>query len=188
MSILDGMPTTEKELVAGIEFASPILNKAIEDAKFPERVHSVLDLMKEGLSLGDIMGLTKQHRDALLLQGCRYLQLGDLAKGRDILTQLYQIEPMDERTIYALATSYQLEQNFAAAGKLYVLFLALDATNPEGHLRLGECFLGAKEYDNAESSFSIAHNFAKSAGKADCAALAAKMLEMTRAQRKSATA
>jgi Flp pilus assembly protein TadD len=185
MSILDGMPTTQAELNAALEFARPILDGTIREANLSERAQSVLDLMQEGLSLADIMGITKPQRDALLVQGCRLLQVGDVAKARDVLTQLYQLEPTDERTIYALASTYQVEGNFAAAGKLYVLFLALDATNPEGHLRLGECFLGAREYDNAESSFSMAQNFAKSAGDAACVSHAAKMLETTREQRKA---
>jgi tetratricopeptide (TPR) repeat protein len=185
MSILDGLPSTEKQLNDAIQFAAPILDKAVADANLPERVTSVLEHMKEGLSLADIFGITKQQREALLVQGCRFLQLGEIAKGRDILLQLYKLEPMDERTIYALATSYQLQQDFAAAGKLYVLFLALDATNPEGHLRLGECFLGAKEFDNAESSFSMARNFAKSAGDAAAVVHATKMLELTQAGRKA---
>lgn len=183
MAILDGMPRNQAELRAALEFAAPILDKTVSELNLPERVQSILELMQEGLSLADIYGITKQQRDALLAQAGRFIQLGELGKARDTLTVLYQLEPLDERASYALATTYQLQGDFATAGKLYVQFLALDATNPEGHARLGECFLGAKEYDDAESSFSIAQNFAKSAGDAACAAYAAKMLEHTRARR-----
>lgn len=186
MSILDGMPNNEAELKAAMEFAAPILDKTMAELKFPERAASVMELLKEGLSLGDIMGLKKEHRDALLVQAGRLLKAGEIAKARDALIVLYQLEPLDERTIYMLATTYQIEGDLTAAGKLYVVFLALDATNPEGHLRLGECFLSAKEFENAEQSFSMAKTFAKSAGDAQCAAHADKMLEIARGLRKSA--
>ena len=184
MSILDGMPSNEDELKAAVEFAAPYLDKAVADS--PARVAGVMELMKEGLSLGDIMGLKKEHRDALLVQAGRLLKAGEVGKARDVLIVLYQIEPLDERTIYMLAMTYQIEGDLTAAGKLYVVFLALDATNPEGHLRLAECFLSAKEFENAEQSFSMAKNFAKSAGDAACAAYAEKMLEITRGRRKAA--
>jgi tetratricopeptide (TPR) repeat protein len=187
MSILDRMPSNEAELKAAMEFANPMLEKAMADLKLPERAMSALELMKEGLSIGDIMGLKKEHRDALLVQAGRLLKAGEVGKARDALIGLYQIEPLDERTIYMLATTYQIEGDLSAAGRLYVTFLALDATNPEGHLRLGECFLSAKEYENAEQSFSMAKTFAKSAGDAACSAHADKMLEITRGLRKSAT-
>jgi tetratricopeptide (TPR) repeat protein len=183
MSILDGMPKDEAELRRAIAFAVPIVEGAVREMKLPERILSVLDELKDGLSLADIMGITKEQRDGLLAHGMRLLQLGEIAKAREVLIPLQQLEPMDERTIYALATSYQLEGNYSIAGKLYVYFLALDATNPEGHLRLGECFLGAKEYDNAEESFDLALAFAKDAGDAACIAHATKMLEMTRTAR-----
>ena len=184
MSILDGMPSTQEELKAAMEFAVPIVNHAVDQMQLTERQQSVLDLMNEGLSLADILGITKEHRDALLAQGCRFLQVGEIQKARDTLVNLYQLEPHDERVIYALGTSFQLEGDFERAGKLYVQFLALDATNPDGFLRLGECFLGAKEYDNAEHSFDQARALAQKAGNARSLAQAKSMLELV-AQRRA---
>jgi tetratricopeptide (TPR) repeat protein len=186
MSILDGMPSSEADLKKAMEFVAPHIDKMIAESGLTEREQSVFELMKEGLSLGDIYGITKEQRDALLVHAGRFLKAGDIQKARDILLKVYQFEPTDERAIYALATTFQLEGNFSAAGKLYLAFLALDATNPEGHLRLGECFLGAKEYDNAESEFRIARNFASSAGDAACIAHATKMLEIASDRRKAA--
>jgi tetratricopeptide (TPR) repeat protein len=180
MSILDGIPT-EADLMRATERVAPLLDKLMVDAKLSERDASILELMKEGLSLGDIVGITKDQRGALLVQAGRFIQVGDIGKARDVLFKLYQFEPLDERTIYALATTYQLEGNFALAAKLYVFFLALDATNPEGHLRLGECFLAAKEYENAEDSFIIARELAKDAADKACVDYATKMLDVTRA-------
>ena len=137
------------------------------DADFPAAAKA-FELMREGLSLADIIGITKQQRDALLAQGGRLLQLGEIGKARDVFLQLYRLEYTDERAIYGLATTYQLEGDFATAAKLYVMFMAYDATNPEGHLRLAECLLGAKEYEKAEAFFIVARDFAKHAGDAAC--------------------
>jgi uncharacterized protein HemY len=182
MSILDGMPSNEAQLKGAVEFANPIIEQAIAKLNLTERQQSAGELMKEGLSIADIMGISKQHRDAMLVQGIRLLQAGDVGKARDALTTLYQMEPLDERVIYALANTYQVEGDFAAAGKLYVTFLALDATNPEGYLRLGECFLGAKEYGNATDTFEIALNTARRQNDEKCAAYADKMLAIAREQ------
>jgi Flp pilus assembly protein TadD len=160
MSILDGMISTKQEMDEFVRMTSIIAEDTLERMQPTERTQSILDLMKEGLTLGDILGLKKPHRDALLTQGLQFIQLGELEKGREVLERMYQLDPFDERSLYGLATSYQLEGDFSRAGKLYVQFLALDATNPDGHARLGECFLGAGELENAESCFKTAKRLA----------------------------
>jgi Flp pilus assembly protein TadD len=156
MKILSGMITTEEELKAAVGIAGPAFEQAVANMNLTERQQEVLDLMKGGMSLGDIMGLKKEHRDALLVQCFQLLQAGEIEKARDGFLRLYQLEPLDERSIFALATTYQMEGNFVAAGQLYVHFLALDATNAEGYLRLGECFMGSKEYEDAKACFKTA--------------------------------
>lgn len=182
MSILDGMPSNEAELKRALELANPMVDQILEKMQLTEPQREAIELMKQGLSLADILGISKQHRDALLVQGIRLLQAGEVKKARDALTTLYQLEPMDARTIYALANTYQLEGDYATAGKLYVTFLALDATNPEGYLRLGECFLGAKEYSNAQDTFEIARNTARRQNDEKCAVYAERMLTVAREQ------
>lgn len=187
MSILDGMPKTEAELKKVFDIAGAASAHVIQGMELSERQQSIIDLMKEGMSLADILGISKEHRDALLVQGGRFLQLGEIQKARDTLTVLYQMEPMDERVIYALATSFQLEGNFKAAGQLYVHFLALDATNPDGFLRLGECFLGAKEYEDAKGSFEKGFELATRKNDSRRADHARKMLAIV-AERASSAA
>ena len=117
MSILDGLPTSEAELRQAILIAAPLVNKMFDDLKLPPGAQQALKLMEEGLSIADIAGITKKQRDAILMQGGHLLRLGEIGKARDVFFQLYRIEPTDERTVYALATTYQLEGNFAAAAK-----------------------------------------------------------------------
>lgn len=156
MSILDGMPRTEQERNEVLAMAAPMAAAIFAKVKFTPRQQSVIDLMNEGLSLADIMEISKDHRDALLLRGARLFQAGELEKARSLLTVLYQLEPLDSRVLYMLAAIIQKQGDLATAGKAYVHFLALDATNPDGYLRLGECFLAAKEYDEAASTFRTA--------------------------------
>jgi tetratricopeptide (TPR) repeat protein len=141
--------------------------------------------MKEGLSLGDVIGIKKEHRDALLARAHGLVVAGEIDKARDVLIMLYQFEPLDERSSYALAATYQLQGDFATAGKLYVIFIALDATNPEGHLRLAECFLGAGEFKNAIDTFDMARELAKDAGDAASVEYADKMIAIARDREQS---
>ena len=61
MSILDGMPSNEAQLKGAVEFANPIIEQALEKMELTERQKSAIELMKEGLSIADIMGMSKQH-------------------------------------------------------------------------------------------------------------------------------
>jgi tetratricopeptide (TPR) repeat protein len=162
-----------------VQASAPVFEKVIADLNLP-RVNDILELMREGLSLGDVLGIKKEHRDALLTQALGLIKVGEIDKARDALVMLYQLEPMDERSSYALASTYQLQGDFETAGKLYVLFIALDATNPEGHLRLAECFLGAKEFKNAIDTFEMARDLAKDAGDTANVEYADKMISITR--------
>jgi tetratricopeptide (TPR) repeat protein len=160
MAILDGMISSEEELKSAMKFASELSTNALREMGPNERTQSILDLMNEGLSLGDILGVTKEQRDALLNLAIGFIKSNEIQKAQDVLLKLIQLEPLDERANYVMATTYQLAGDFATAGKLYVQFLALDATNPEGYIRLGECFLGAGELDDALASFETASRFA----------------------------
>jgi len=159
-SILDGLPSSEQEAREAWKFATPIIEAGLAGLTLSPKQQSMLDLVREGLSVADICDISKQERDAMLLQGYRFIKQGDLKKAEDWLMGLHQLDQLDERVIYALAVTMQAKGDFARAAKLYVTFLALDATNAEGYLRLGECFLSAKEYDNAQACFRV--------GQAEC--------------------
>jgi tetratricopeptide (TPR) repeat protein len=177
MSLIDGMPRSQAELQNMLESAAPMFAQVLDAAGLSPKAKSILDLMAQGLSLADICDITSEERDAMFVRGCRLIQAGDIEKGRGWLTFLHQLEPMDARVIYAIALTYQTEGNIRAAAQCYVHFIARDATNPEGHLRLGECFLSAREYDHAIEHFQIAkHQCELGKGDAAAASHAAKML------------
>jgi tetratricopeptide (TPR) repeat protein len=184
MSILDGMPKTPAELEQATDYANAVATQFFAKAKFTEKQEEILDLVRRGIFFGEIMGITPEHKDAMLAEGIKLIQLGERKKARDVLLQLYIFDPLDARSIYAMATSYQLDGEFAGAAKLYVQYLALDATSPDGHLRLGECFLAAQEFDNAFSCFETAEELARRGhGNPGCAEHAAKMLSIVSAHR-----
>jgi tetratricopeptide (TPR) repeat protein len=156
MSILDGLPSTEAELKDALEIGDKVFARALPRLNLTPKQQSVIDLVREGMSLADIMDITQQERDAMFVQGARMIQHGELQKARDVLSLLHVLEPLDAKVIYAIAMTYQLEGDVAHAAKLYVQFLSLNATNAEGYLRLGECLLAAKETDEAASCFRTA--------------------------------
>lgn len=143
-SILEGLPT--KPQLDQMQRANAVmLEGLLESPDLPAPSRRMIELMGEGLSQADILGITKQERDAVFTKGVWQLQQGDIEGGRNTLSVLYRLEPTDERVIYALATSYQAQEDYVTAGRLYLHFLAFDATNPQGYLRVAECFIGNGE-------------------------------------------
>ena len=177
MSIVDGMPRSQAELRKLLELTAPVIQKVIDALDLPPEAKAVLEQVQKGHPLADIYGLTQQERDAMFVRGCQLLQAGEVEKARDWFIFLHQLDPLDERLIYAIATIFQTQGDFRRAAKLYVHFIAFDATNPEGHLRLAECFLSAREYDLAIEHFRIAKTMCdRGYGNAAAAELAIKML------------
>lgn len=156
MSIIDGLPSTIEELQRAMNFAVPIVSNVLAKMNLTPRQRSIINLMNEGVPLADILEISKQQRDAIFLKGCQLFQFKEYERARDLLTVLYQLQPLDARVIYLLAAIFQVQGDVATAAKLLIYFLALDATNPDGYLRLGECFLAAKEFDKAASTFRAA--------------------------------
>lgn len=189
MSILDGLPSSPLEATGALALVAPMLEQVLNELALSPKEQSVLELLRKGLSLGDICGVTEQERDALFLQGYRLIQIGQIAKARDTFLTLFQLEPLDARVLYALASTFQLEGDVSKAAKLYIYFLALDATNPEGYLRLGECFLAAKEYDNAYNCFHFVQKSKAVCNTSDKAvAYAVKMMDEVKTRRNQKTA
>jgi thioredoxin-like negative regulator of GroEL len=156
MPILDGMPSSVAELNDAMGAAGPLVERILGEGKFTPKQQSVIDLVKGGMSLGDILKITKEEREVMYVQGCRLIQVGEVVQARNLLTVLYMFDPLEARVIYALATTFQLQGDVAHAAKLYVQFLALDATNADGYLRLGECHLTAGELQAAAGLFRAA--------------------------------
>ncbi len=154
MSILDMGFDTREEFIVGLELAAPAIDGLFEEFGWADE--NFTKLLKAGYSPYEILAMDKEHLNAMFLSGFQYLSAGNLQRAKDTFQLLTQLDPMDERFIFALASAYQLENDYSAAGKLYVFFIALNATDVDGYLRLGECLMGAHEYEEADDVFKTA--------------------------------
>lgn len=183
MAILDGPTPTADNAIEALKVLGPKFDAWLNSDAVTPRMKSIIDLMSEGLSLAQILDVSKEHLDALFVEATRLIQSGQPAKARDMLTGLYQLDPLASRTLYALGLTYQLEGDHEKAGKIYIQFLALDATNVEGYLRLAECFLATGEPKNAVDTFGTAIALAK-AGHGTAAQIehANRMIDIAKSQ------
>jgi len=176
MSILDSLPS-EAEMRRAIEVMAPRIEQLFAGMDLSPKQRSIVELLKKGYSLADIHGFTQDERDAMFARGCQLVQAGEIDKGRDWLMFVNRLDPRDARVVYVIAVTYQTQGNFSLAAKLYVYFIALDASNPEGYLRLGECLLSAQEYAAAVDCFRFAKDqCARGKGNAAAAEHAERML------------
>ena len=156
MSILDGLPKDREQGATAALLASQIVSGATKGADLNPRQQSIVDLLNEGLSLADICGITKGERDVLLAQSGRLLQAGNVRGAQDMLINLLQLEPTDHRVSYTLGITFQMQGDFARAGKLFAQAIALDASRQDSYARLGECFMANREDDSARGCFEAA--------------------------------
>ncbi len=124
-------------------------------------VRALIEASRGGLAPGDIVGVTRDQKEALLDLGCRLAQLERLDDAAVVLLRLVQLDPLEERALYALGVVCQLRGEPEKAVRLHLQFLALDATNPLGYLRLGECLLAAGDHPQAHDAFLAAKAMAK---------------------------
>ncbi len=159
MSILEGPFSSKQSLTDAAVFANDMIANMLPS--LDETSRNLIEATKDGSTLGDVLGITKEQKAALLDLGCRLLQVGDTDKAVDVLMRLIQLDPLQERAFYALGVASQTRGELNKAAQMYLQFIALDATNPMGYLRLGECLLAAKEYSEAQAAFLTAKEFAE---------------------------
>ena len=177
MSILEG-PFSDAEAVGGaIDFAVRMLEKLIP--KLDEGSRRIVEMLQGGDTLGDALGITTEQKAALLDLGCRLIHYGKLDDAFAVLLRLVQLDPLEERAVYAIGIIFQLRGEPQKAAQMFLQFLALDATNPAGYLRLGECLLRAGEHAEARRMFLVAREFAdEGKGRPGNAEEAARMLDL----------
>lgn len=158
MSILDGLPKSEAEWQEIIDLAMPVLGQVEADSELSPLQKQAWEHLKEGLPLAMLYGITKEEREAVLAHCLNLVREGKTEEARKHLIQLFILYPYDGRVLYTAGVTLQMEGDIAAAAKMFVQATAMDATNPEGYLRLGECFLSSREYENAAGSFGAAQD------------------------------
>lgn len=154
MSILDSHPLLKIDMESAAESAPLFLDEVMKGLELEDTPY--YKAIKSGATPAAALGLEGRHIEALYQQAYDLLGVGDIAKSRAVLTTLLQLDPGEERGVYALAATYQMEGRFDVAAHLYTTFITMDATNPDGYLRLGECLEAIGETENAVGCYEIA--------------------------------
>jgi tetratricopeptide (TPR) repeat protein len=118
--------------------------------------HPVVQGLMEGQTAAQTLGLSRADLDALYAVGFGALTSGDFGRAQDVFTRLALIDPLEARHRYCLGVIAQQRGDHGAAVDHLVNFLALDATNADGYLRLGESFAALGRRRDAAEAFRIA--------------------------------
>lgn len=159
MSILDQAISDMKAAQDSAGFAERVIGHMLPE--LDADVRALIEASRGGLAPGDVVGVTRDQKEALLDLGCRLAQLERLDDAAAVLLRLVQLDPLEERALYALGVVCQLRGEPEKAVRLHLQFLALDATNPLGYLRLGECLLAAGDHPQAHDAFLAARAMAE---------------------------
>lgn len=154
VSILElDLPEPEQVLKV-LETMSPVLETELEKLGVTDR--KVIKKMAKGYTAAQAMGIGQEQLDAFFELARRYMATAQFEKARYLYLYLAQIDPLEARNFYGLAMSYQVIGNYKLAARIYLIFLGMDATNSQGYLRLGECLIAAKEFNEANEAFEMA--------------------------------
>lgn len=140
--------------------------------------HPIVQGLEEGRTLAQIQGLSRDDLEVIYTHGFRLLSQGMRDKAEIVFTQLVMIDPLMARNHYCLGLCHQLAGDPGKALGLFEVAVALDATNPEGLIKMGECHLALNRPEDATDCFRIALAEArKGNGTADAAERAAARLD-----------
>ena len=167
MAILDGLPRDGAEMRQALGMADALVRRLVQQKRLTPGQKRLMDLLNEGVSMAAIAGITRAELDGLLAAGGRQLQAGDHEAAQGTLSGLLSLDPTNEKAAYLLGVSCQAQGAYELAGQFYIQFLAFDATNPQGYLRLGECFAANGEPEGARGCFEAAKLMGADDGKAD---------------------
>lgn len=112
--------------------------------------------MQAGQTAAQAMGLSRDDMEVLYAAAFNQLNAGDFAKAEDLFTYMCMIDPLQAKNHYCLGMARQMGGKHAEAAPIYINFLALDATNPHGYLRYGECMMATGERTEALEAFRLA--------------------------------
>src|SRR5690606_4031197 len=133
-----------------------------------------------GLSIAEALDIPPERLEAVNCLALELVKAGDYPGARAIYLILSQIQPMDERFAFGMATTFQLEGNFAGAAKLYQYYLTFAPDCPLVRLRIGECLFGAREYETAADLFASGADLAAEQGKPELVQYARDMIQRCR--------
>jgi type III secretion system low calcium response chaperone LcrH/SycD len=143
-------PDIAKDVERGIQMAMQAL--ADNGLDQDPRLLAVLD----GQTIAQAKGLSRADLEVLYAYGFSFISKGDTRKAEDVFSQLCMIDPLVAKNHYCLGIVRQMTQHWDLAIDDFARFCALDATNPEGYLRIGECLTAKGDRAEARKVFDVA--------------------------------
>ena len=116
----------------------------------------VLQRVMGGETIAQARGLSREDLEIIYGMGFTLITSGELDKAEDVFITLCFMDQLVAKNHYCLGVVRQMKQQWQMACDDFIRFLALDATNPEGYLRIGECKVALGEKDEAKEYFRLA--------------------------------
>lgn len=148
-------PELQKSLEEGLRLGLKILADVGLD-KDPALL-AVLD----GQTIAQAKGLTRDDLEVLYAYGFAFLANRDAERAEEVFLHLCLIDPLQSKNHYCLGVVRQMQERWDMAIDDFARFCALDATNPEGYLRIGECLTAQGDRTQARQMFDVALREAK---------------------------
>jgi len=142
------------EMLQQVKDGAEIALKALAQAGLDKDPN--LRAVLEGQTIAQVRGLTRADLETIYALGFRFLTGGDTERAEAVFFQLCFIDPLEAKNHYCLGVVRQMKQQWDAAIDDFARFCALDATNPEGYLRIGECLVAKGDRDQARDAFEVA--------------------------------
>lgn len=143
-------PEVQKSLEKGIEMGM----KALADVGLDK--DPALLAVLDGQTIAQVKGLSRDDLEVLYAYAFRFLANGDLRKAEDGFSYLCLIDPLVAKNHYCLGVARQMQEKWDMAVDDFARFCALDATNPEGYLRIGECLTAKGDQVAASQAYNVA--------------------------------
>jgi tetratricopeptide (TPR) repeat protein len=121
----------------------------------PELLEEAQAAMREGLTLGELRGLTPEHYESLYRLACELRDSGNVEDTLPVAVQLALHQPQDNRVLLMAAQClYDLNMHKSALG-MYCMSLKNDPT-PAALCQMGNCFLALGHDEHAIQAFDAA--------------------------------
>ena len=143
-------PDLAQDLEKGIKAVMQALSEVGLD-KDPKLL-AVLD----GQTIAQVQGLTREDLETIYAYAFRFITNGDTEQAEAMFLHLCLIDPLVAKNHYCLGVVRQMKQQWDSAIDDFARFCALDATNPEGYLRIGECLVAKGDRAQAREVFEVA--------------------------------
>lgn len=160
------MPSTYDYPPADPEVAAIVgqLSASLED--LPAVLEQFEESLKQGATLGELRGITREEFDSLYRIACNLCNSGEFKHALPIALQLMLHDPRDSRYAFQAGSCLQRLAEYNYAAILFARALDLKQDDAAAAYRLGECLLAINHPFEAKAMFDMAIENAR--GKFHC--------------------